>query len=421
MMIKGSPELKLDGDKVFCTACAKMIACDKKFQVDQHLRTASHNAKVHKLKSGPVQQSVRMSFDNASDKTKSEKDVFNQELCRAFVAANIPLKKLQNQQLREFLQKHCNQNISDESTLRKKSLQVLYENVIQEIRTTIYKNNYYVIVDESTDACGRYIVHLIIGTLKEDGPGKPHLIASKELQKTNNVTVTRFIQQALSKFFLPNQVPAEKFLVFLSDSAAYMVKVGQNLKIFYSNMVHVTCLLHGINRVAEAIRMEYPLVNKLISSVKKVFLKVPLRVQLYKEKFPGVSLPPEPVITRWGTWIKAAIFYADHFDLIKELILEIQDNSQCVIDSQKLLNITAVAKDLVFIKTNFGFIPDIILSLENRYLSLRDSVNLVNTFSDKCKKVPGAIDFCGLVWMSERLAFSIYVITFKRFNYMCNK
>ncbi|KAH1006084.1 hypothetical protein HUJ04_006962 [Dendroctonus ponderosae] len=57
------------------------------------------------------------------------------------------------------------------------------------------------------------------------------------------------------------------------------------------------------------------------------------------------SLPPEPVITRWGTWIKAAIFYAEHFEAIKELILDIEDNSQCVVQSQ-LMSLSILEKSL---------------------------------------------------------------------------
>ncbi|XP_050513406.1 uncharacterized protein LOC126889302 [Diabrotica virgifera virgifera] len=233
------------------------------------------------------------------------------------------------------------------------------------------------------------MVHLIIGALKEDEPGKPYLIAAEQLEKTNNVTVSRFIQQTLSAFFLPTEIKSEHFLIFLSDAAPYMVKVEQNLKIFYPNMVHVTCLLPGINRIAEVLRGEFDLVNKLISNVKKVFLKAPLRVQMYKEKLPGVNLPPEPVITRWGTWIKAAIFYANHFDAIKDVVLDIQNDSQCVTESQELLSNVQIAKELMFIKVNFSFLPDLIKSLEQRNLQLSDSGNLVNTFSAHCQKIPG--------------------------------
>src|SRR5258705_300655 len=81
------------------------------------------------------------------------------------------------------------------------------------------------------------------------------------------------------------------------------------------NLIHVTCLAHGLNKVAESIRIQHPQINGLISNVKKVLLKSPLRVQIYKDKLPDVPLPPEPVITRWGTWLNAAIFLANHYEL----------------------------------------------------------------------------------------------------------
>uniref|UniRef100_A0A6P7G6U9 Uncharacterized protein LOC114338409 n=1 Tax=Diabrotica virgifera virgifera TaxID=50390 RepID=A0A6P7G6U9_DIAVI len=91
---------------------------------------------------------------------------------------------------------------------------------------------------------------------------------------------------------------------------------------------------------------------------------------MYKEKLSGVNLPPEPVITTWGTWIKAAIFYANHFDAIKDVVLDIQNDLQCVTESQELLSNVQIAKDLMFIKVNFSFLPDLIKSLEQRNLQL---------------------------------------------------
>jgi hypothetical protein len=29
---------------------------------------------------------------------------------------------------------------------------------------------------------------------------------------------------------------------------------------------------------------------------------------------PGIPLPPQPVLTRWGTWLDAAMYYADNFE-----------------------------------------------------------------------------------------------------------
>ena len=82
-------------------------------------------------------------------------------------------------------------------------------------------------------------------------------------------------------------------------------------------MNHVTCVCHGLSRVAEEIRDRFPDVDQLIAQTKKVFLKAPSRVVRYREMC-GLPLPPEPVLTRWGTWLSQKIIFSrKHLSLIK--------------------------------------------------------------------------------------------------------
>jgi len=90
-----------------------------------------------------------------------------------------------------------------------------------------------------------------------------------------------------------------------------MVKAGKSLKIFYTNMIHVTCTAHAFNRLAEKVRELFPKVNTLINNGKKIFLKAPSRISIFKEVMNDTPLPPVPVLTRWGTWVHAALYYAD--------------------------------------------------------------------------------------------------------------
>jgi hypothetical protein len=67
----------------------------------------------------------------------------------------------------------------------------------------------------------------------------------------------------------------------------------------------------GLNRDAENMRNLFPIVNDLISNVKKVFLKASLKIQFYEEQLSNVALPPEPIIiTRLGARLETAIFCA---------------------------------------------------------------------------------------------------------------
>jgi hypothetical protein len=87
-----------------------------------------------------------------------------------------------------------------------------------------------------------------------------------------------------------------------------MFKAANGLEnIRWSKMVHVTCLAHAFHSVAKEIRGSYPDVDKLISYVKKGFIKAPMRVQQFKQEAPSLPLPPHPVLTCWGTWLDAAL------------------------------------------------------------------------------------------------------------------
>lgn len=66
----------------------------------------------------------------------------------------------------------------------------------------------------------------------------------------------------------------------------------------FPNLVRTTCLAHDINRVAKEMRNQFPLVN-INLECKKILLKAAMRVQLYKESFPGLQLPQQLVITRF--------------------------------------------------------------------------------------------------------------------------
>lgn len=103
-------------------------------------------------------------------------------------------------------------------------------------------------------------------------------------------------------------------LLFVTDAAPYMKKAAKGLKVLFPKMIHISCLAHGMHRVAETIRAEFSEVDQLISNVKKVFIKAPTRIKTFQELTENIPLPPQPIITRWGTWIEAAIYYAKYYE-----------------------------------------------------------------------------------------------------------
>ena len=111
------------------------------------------------------------------------------------------------------------------------------------------------------------------------------------------------------------QICFEFILLVTTDVASYMVKAMKGLKVLYPKMTHVTCLAHGLHRVAELVRKNYPQVNGSIAATKSIFVKAPFKSKKFKDMAPGVPVPPSPVLTRWGTWLDAVRNYAEHFEL----------------------------------------------------------------------------------------------------------
>jgi len=41
---------------------------------------------------------------------------------------------------------------------------------------------------------------------------------------------------------------------------------------------------------------------------------------------PTIPLPPQPILTRWGTWLEASVYYCEYFQFIKTVIDGFEEN-----------------------------------------------------------------------------------------------
>lgn len=85
--------------------------------------------------------------------------------------------------------------------------------------------------------------------------------------------------------------------------------------------MYATFIAAGLYHVSEEIRNLFRLINELMSSVKRVFLKAPARTRALKEQFPGVPLSPGPVVTWWGTLLSAAEYRNAHTLVVSDVLL----------------------------------------------------------------------------------------------------
>lgn len=104
--------------------------------MEQHAKTTKHKENSYKSK-----QASQTLLTNI----KSTPNNFNIDLCQALLAAGIPWNKLECEEFRNFLNQYCiNQNIPNESTLRKNYLGICYDNVSKVIFTSIWLKWFYI-------------------------------------------------------------------------------------------------------------------------------------------------------------------------------------------------------------------------------------------------------------------------------------
>ena len=175
-------------------------------------------------------------------------------------------------------------------------------------------------VDETTDAMARYVANVLIGRLDNEKYHAPYLANVVFLEKTNSATISHLVNSTL-KFLWPN-FDADLLKLLLSDATAFMLKSGRVLKVSiphsFTSLVWPMVSIVPVNLSAKCFQ------RSMISSPPwRIFVKAPPRIIIWKEVCPEVPLPLEPVLTRWGTWIDAALFYVKKFEKVKTVISQL--------------------------------------------------------------------------------------------------
>lgn len=148
-------------------------------------------------------------------------------------------------------------------------------------------------------------------------------------------------------------------------------------------MIYIICAVHGVHRVCETIRLLCPTADALISNGKKILLKAPLRVSQFCKMWPEISLPPQPIVTRWGSWISAAHYLLKHLESFEAFPLTSDSEDAAAIAMDKLaLDNKQLISDLAIILSNFSDLPLLITKLESSSSLLVDSLN---TLSSICR------------------------------------
>jgi hypothetical protein len=209
-----------DGRVLFCKICEIKVKYERRCSIIQHIQTVKY---VKMIKWREMFNTRTQQIITQTNTTK--KSIFNMNLCKALLSANIPLNKLSNQVFRNFLESYTGKEIPYETPLRKGYIDNCFIETMQKIREYISDHKIWISIEETIDAEGQFIANVIIGTLETEKSGKIFLLNTEELEKANFSAVSKLYDKYI--FILwPDGIKHDNVLLFLLDTAPYMVKCG---------------------------------------------------------------------------------------------------------------------------------------------------------------------------------------------------
>jgi len=118
-----------DNKVMICKVCETKVSSEKRFSISQHIASDKQVRGVQRFKRKEGNKKIQLLVPSISKKSE-----YNLDLCKAMLAANIPLNKLSNPQFRSFLEKYTMKDTPVESTLR-----LGYVDIVTSIRLTRLK------------------------------------------------------------------------------------------------------------------------------------------------------------------------------------------------------------------------------------------------------------------------------------------
>ena len=166
-------------------------------------------------------------------------------------------------------------------------------------------------MDEAEIAKQKYI-SVLVGSL--DAPNQAFLVDCHPLDSGSNVD-SSIILHTVDDILRQLEIKRENFSLFLTDAARYMSLAGKTLKELYSFLMDVTCAAHLLYNCAMRVRAHFKNIDEVIATIKAATIKNKDR----KKDFHNVGLPPpsDPVITRWATWLRAALYYSEDLPAVR--------------------------------------------------------------------------------------------------------
>ena len=302
----------------------RVVKCHKTFFVESHRKSKQQQRKLEtKSKSQSKQTFLQLDQINFKEQTVS-----------SFLAADIPLHKLNNPSLKSLFATMG--KVLPSETAARACVAKLASQKEEQIQELLCDKKMFLIVDEAEIAKQKYI-SVLVGSV--DAPNQTFLVDCHPLDSGSNVN-SGIILHTVDDILRQLEIKCENFSLFLTDTARYMFLAGKTLKKLYPSLMHVTCFAHLLHNCAMRVRAHLKNIDEIIATIK---------IKGRKKDFhdAGLPSPPDPVITRWATWLRAALYYSENLQAVRTIVNNWTSAGLLVSRAKDAINVEDLVPDLV--------------------------------------------------------------------------
>ncbi len=281
----------------------------KCYLCNPHIKTRTEQAIIRHINGN--YHSVLKELSDLKEDHKLRQSQLNEMVDKTFLAADIPLKKLRLPEVQELFM-WMKYDPPKEQTTRD-LVRKLVEAKDEKIKQMIKGKSLYVTFDGSTKG-KLHVFNIHIGLIEQ--PNENWLVEEIPSFTTESADIClEYIEKAFLKFGVSFDNGVS---VIIADGVSYNMKIKRIIQQRYPHILFFTCFMHLLHNCANKIKAYYPDVNNLIASVKTITINS----RQHDHFFSTIGIPPDVILTRFGTWLSGALYYYEHFDTIKTYFLE---------------------------------------------------------------------------------------------------
>ena len=196
-------------------------------------------------------------------------------------------------------------------------------------------------MDEAEIAKQKYI-SVLVGSL--DASNQTFLVDCHPLDSDSNVN-SSIILHTVDDILRQLEIKRKNFSLFLTDAARYMSLAGKTVKELYPSLIYVTCVAHLLHNCAMRVRAHFKNIDEIIATIKAATIKNKDRKKDFHDA--GLASSPDPVITRWATWLRAALYYSENLPAVRTIVNNWTSAGLLVGRAKDAINVEDLVPDLV--------------------------------------------------------------------------